>query len=83
LAKKDRSSYEWRCASSDELDFLFSSQVAIKIISKKNAPPEYLQKFMPREIDALNATCRHRNVVSAFSLPFIVHLALGKTVKTW
>ena len=57
-------------------NFLFSSQVAIKIISKKNAPPEYLQKFMPREIDALNATCRHRNVVSAFSLPFIVHLAI-------
>ena len=39
-------------------------QVAIKIISKKNAPVEYLKKFMPREIDALNATCRHPNVVS-------------------
>lgn len=24
---------------------------------------------MPREIDALNATCRHRNIVSGFNFP--------------
>ena len=39
------------------------SQVAIKLVCKKKAPQEYLTKFMPREIDSLNATCRHHNVV--------------------
>ncbi|XP_028396471.1 testis-specific serine/threonine-protein kinase 1-like [Dendronephthya gigantea] len=42
------------------------NKIAIKIISKKNAPAEYLEKFMPREIDALNATCRHRNVITLY-----------------
>ena len=40
--------------------------MAIKLICKKKAPPEYLSKFMPREIDSLNATCRHHNVVNNF-----------------
>ncbi|XP_028513638.1 testis-specific serine/threonine-protein kinase 5, partial [Exaiptasia diaphana] len=40
--------------------------VAIKIVSKRQAPHEYLQKFMPREIDALNATCRHYNVIQLY-----------------
>ena len=43
--------------------YLLFSQVAIKLVCKKKAPPEYLSKFMPREIDSLNATCRHHNVV--------------------
>ena len=37
--------------------------MAIKIVCKKKAPTDYLTKFMPREIDSLNATCRHHNVV--------------------
>lgn len=40
--------------------------MAIKLICRKKAPPEYLSKFMPREIDSLNATCRHHNVVNNF-----------------
>ena len=42
---------------------MFLFKVAIKLVCKKKAPPEYLSKFMPREIDSLNATCRHHNVV--------------------
>lgn len=43
--------------------------MAIKIVCKKKAPQDYLSKFMPREIDSLNATCRHHNVVRiGFSL---------------
>jgi serine kinase len=36
--------------------------VAIKIISKRRAPSEYLQKFLPREIDVVKLL-KHTNVV--------------------
>lgn len=38
-------------------------QVAIKIISTAEAPVEFSQKFLPREISSLNATYKHLNVV--------------------
>ncbi|EDO41348.1 predicted protein, partial [Nematostella vectensis] len=50
----------------DDLDSKGHNMVAIKVVSKKQAPTEYLQKFMPREIDALNATCRHHNVIQLY-----------------
>ena len=37
-------------------------QVAIKIISKKTAPDDYLQKFLPREIDVIKYL-RHPSLV--------------------
>ena len=40
-----------------------SLQVAIKIISTAEAPVEFSQKFLPREISSLNATYKHLNVV--------------------
>ncbi|RMX53803.1 hypothetical protein pdam_00000305 [Pocillopora damicornis] len=42
------------------------NMVAIKVVCKKKAPPEYLSKFMPREIDSLNSTCRHHNVIQLY-----------------
>ncbi|KAK3710167.1 hypothetical protein QZH41_010564, partial [Actinostola sp. cb2023] len=50
----------------DDLHTKGHNIVAIKIVSKRQAPQEYLQKFMPREIDALNATCRHHNVIQLY-----------------
>lgn len=38
-------------------------QVAIKIVSTAEAPVEFAQKFLPREISSLNATYKHLNVV--------------------
>lgn len=38
--------------------------VAIKIISKKSAPKDMLEKFLPREIETLKAMAGHENVVT-------------------
>lgn len=40
-------------------------QVAIKIVSMAEAPVEFSQKFLPREISSLNATYKHLNVVGS------------------
>ncbi|XP_027456928.2 testis-specific serine/threonine-protein kinase 5-like [Zalophus californianus] len=40
--------------------------VAIKIISTAEAPVEFSQKFLPREISSLNATYKHLNVVQLY-----------------
>ncbi|XP_065055172.1 uncharacterized protein LOC135683751 [Rhopilema esculentum] len=50
----------------EELKRKGDSKVAIKIISKKTAPVEYLNKFMPREIDALNSISGCHNVVKLY-----------------
>ncbi|XP_071946488.1 uncharacterized protein [Antedon mediterranea] len=42
--------------------------VAIKIISKKEAPSEYINKFMPREVDALKVTYKHANLVQLYEV---------------
>ncbi|XP_033122125.1 testis-specific serine/threonine-protein kinase 5-like, partial [Anneissia japonica] len=42
--------------------------VAIKIISKKEAPSEYINKFMPREVDALKVTYKHPNLVQLYEV---------------
>ncbi|XP_044905455.1 testis-specific serine/threonine-protein kinase 5-like isoform X2 [Felis catus] len=41
-------------------------RVAIKIISTAEAPVEFSQKFLPREISSLNATYKHLNVVQLY-----------------
>jgi len=38
------------------------ANVAVKIISKREAPPEYLEKFLPREISIVK-TLKHHNIV--------------------
>ena len=38
------------------------TNVAIKIISKRRAPPDYLQKFLPRELDVVKLL-KHPNLV--------------------
>ncbi|XP_033627221.1 testis-specific serine/threonine-protein kinase 1-like [Asterias rubens] len=42
--------------------------VAIKIISKKHAPSEYIHKFMPREIDALKVTYKHPHLIQLYEV---------------
>ncbi|XP_025306562.3 testis-specific serine/threonine-protein kinase 5-like isoform X1 [Canis lupus dingo] len=42
------------------------AMVAIKIISTAEAPVEFSQKFLPREISSLNATYKHLNVVQLY-----------------
>uniref|UniRef100_A0A8D2AL35 non-specific serine/threonine protein kinase n=1 Tax=Sciurus vulgaris TaxID=55149 RepID=A0A8D2AL35_SCIVU len=42
------------------------TMVAIKIISMAEAPVEFSQKFLPREISSLNATYKHLNVVQLY-----------------
>ncbi|KPP72609.1 hypothetical protein Z043_108382 [Scleropages formosus] len=43
------------------------TQVAIKIIDKKNAPPDILEKFLPRELEIL-ATLNHCNIVKMLEI---------------
>nr|XP_006821119.1 PREDICTED: probable serine/threonine-protein kinase MARK-A-like [Saccoglossus kowalevskii] len=43
-----------------------NSMVAIKIICRKDAPPDYINKFMPREIEALKTTYRHENLIQLY-----------------
>lgn len=40
----------------------FKCNVAIKIVSKRNAPKDYLTKFLPREIQCIHKL-RHKNIV--------------------
>ncbi|XP_038616475.1 testis-specific serine/threonine-protein kinase 5-like [Tachyglossus aculeatus] len=42
------------------------TMVAIKIISMAEAPVEFAQKFLPREIYSLNATYKHLNVIQLY-----------------
>uniref|UniRef100_UPI004038E2B4 testis-specific serine/threonine-protein kinase 5-like n=1 Tax=Callospermophilus lateralis TaxID=76772 RepID=UPI004038E2B4 len=42
------------------------TMVAIKIVSMAEAPVEFSQKFLPREISSLNATYKHLNVVQLY-----------------
>lgn len=39
-----------------------NKKVAVKIISKNRAPPDYLQKFLPREVEVVKII-RHPNIV--------------------
>ncbi|XP_041453761.1 testis-specific serine/threonine-protein kinase 5-like [Lytechinus variegatus] len=48
----------------DDLRTKGHNMVAIKIISKRDAPSEYLKKFMPREIDSMRITHKHAHLVS-------------------
>lgn len=50
----------------DELREKGTNKVAIKIISRKHAPKEYIKKFMPREIETLHATYRSPNVTQLY-----------------
>jgi len=50
----------------DELKEKGTNKVAIKIISRKSAPKEYINKFMPREIETLHATYRFPNVIQLY-----------------
>ncbi|XP_055724020.1 testis-specific serine/threonine-protein kinase 1-like [Salvelinus fontinalis] len=43
------------------------TNVAIKIINRKRAPPDFLDKFLPRELDIL-ASLNHRNIVKTFEI---------------
>lgn len=50
----------------DELREKGTNKVAIKIISRKHAPKEYVKKFMPREIETLHATYRSPHVTQLY-----------------
>ncbi|KAL3859711.1 hypothetical protein ACJMK2_009915 [Sinanodonta woodiana] len=43
------------------------TKVAVKIISKKEANYEYLNKFLPREMDTMRM-CNHPNLISVYQL---------------
>uniref|UniRef100_A0A1A9Z4D6 Protein kinase domain-containing protein n=1 Tax=Glossina pallidipes TaxID=7398 RepID=A0A1A9Z4D6_GLOPL len=43
----------------------YGKRVAIKIISKVKAPSEYIQKFLPREIDAVKGL-HHENLITFY-----------------
>ena len=62
-----RLSYYFVLASIDHWNAsipLVPQQVAIKIISKRDAPAEYISKFLPREVDAMNMIHKHANLVN-------------------
>ncbi|KAJ8042803.1 Testis-specific serine/threonine-protein kinase 5 [Holothuria leucospilota] len=42
--------------------------VAVKIITKKEAPTEYLTKFMPRELESLKAVQTHENIIFLYEI---------------
>uniref|UniRef100_I3N8W9 non-specific serine/threonine protein kinase n=1 Tax=Ictidomys tridecemlineatus TaxID=43179 RepID=I3N8W9_ICTTR len=44
----------------------YATQEPIKIVSMAEAPVEFSQKFLPREISSLNATYKHLNVVQLY-----------------
>lgn len=50
-----------KMAYSEEL----GREVAVKIISKLKAPPEYTKKFLPREIDAVKGL-HHENLIQFY-----------------
>ncbi|KYO25484.1 testis-specific serine/threonine-protein kinase 2-like [Alligator mississippiensis] len=41
--------------------------VAVKIIDRKKAPPEFLEKFLPRELDILGKV-RHRSIIKTYEI---------------
>ncbi|XP_017152207.1 testis-specific serine/threonine-protein kinase 1 [Drosophila miranda] len=43
----------------------YGKRVAVKIISKVKAPPEYTQKFLPREIEAVKGL-HHENLITFY-----------------
>ncbi|KAL5253415.1 hypothetical protein ACHWQZ_G013261 [Mnemiopsis leidyi] len=45
----------------------FKSNVAVKIVSKKSAPKDYLSKFLPREIQCIHKL-RHKNIVRVLEI---------------
>ncbi|XP_063682097.1 testis-specific serine/threonine-protein kinase 3-like [Bolinopsis microptera] len=45
----------------------FKSHVAVKIVSKKSAPKDYLTKFLPREIQCIHKL-RHKNIVRVLEI---------------
>ena len=47
--------------------FSFSFQIAIKIVQKKGASPEVLEKFLPREIETLQQL-NHHNILRVYRL---------------
>lgn len=47
-------------------------KVALKIINKKTAPKDFLEKFLPREIEIMK-TLRHSNIIRLYELFQISH----------
>ncbi|XP_076373283.1 testis-specific serine/threonine-protein kinase 3-like [Tachypleus tridentatus] len=47
-------------------------EVAIKIISKRKAPPEYIEKFLPREINVIRIL-RHSNIIRFLQMIETMH----------
>ena len=45
-----------------------NKKVAIKIVDKKKAPHDVLTKFLPREIDALQALQGHENIINLYDV---------------
>ncbi|XP_030623964.1 testis-specific serine/threonine-protein kinase 1-like [Chanos chanos] len=43
------------------------TNVAVKIINRKKAPSDFLEKFLPRELEIL-ASLNHRNIVRAYEI---------------
>ncbi|CAK6439029.1 unnamed protein product [Pipistrellus nathusii] len=64
FATQERMQHNLRLAS--DLRDKRHSMVAIKIVSTAEAPVEFAQKFLPREISSLNATYKHLNVVQLY-----------------
>lgn len=52
-----------KAAYSDRLKF----DVAVKIIDRKKAPPDFLERFLPREIDIL-AKVNHRSIIKTYEI---------------
>ncbi|XP_069760649.1 testis-specific serine/threonine-protein kinase 1-like [Narcine bancroftii] len=52
-----------KCAYSSRL----KSKVAVKIIDRKKAPKDFLEKFLPRELEIL-ALLNHRSIVKTFEI---------------
>ncbi|XP_054747966.2 testis-specific serine/threonine-protein kinase 5-like [Lytechinus pictus] len=50
----------------DDLRTKGHNMVAIKIISKRDAPSEYLKKFMPREIDSMRILHKHAHLIQLY-----------------
>ncbi|XP_039110080.1 testis-specific serine/threonine-protein kinase 5-like [Hyaena hyaena] len=63
-ASRERTQHNAKLAS--DLRAKRRAMVAIKIISTAEAPVEFSQKFLPREISSLNATYEHLNVVQLY-----------------